>query len=283
MRKFLVFFLLFSQVAFILTSCEKNDFENEAILIDDHINYDSIWGKFRCVNHRGYSRAPENTLPAFIQSKEKGFEIVETDVRFTLDDIPVLLHDESIDRTSNGSGKIKELYLSDVKRLDFGSWKKEEYTGTQIPTFEEFVSFCRDNGLKMYVELKTILTEKQAKNLLNIIESYNMSNSCTFISFYSSSISTIARINNQFRFGMLISSNIEDLKAFVNVAKRFIQQSHLFVDASYEIADNDFINYCKTENFPLELWTVNNLEVIKIKDSYISGITSDYLKVPNLM
>lgn len=273
--------LLFFQVVCLFCSCEKEEIEGSFSIVDDHISYDTIWGKFRCINHRGYSKGPENTLPAYALSIENDFEIVETDVRFTVDDIPVLLHDEKIDRTSNGSGKINELFLNYVKTLDFGSWKDIKYEGTKIPTFEEFVSFCKNNGLKMYVELKTILTETQAKMMLSIIEQYDMSNSCTFISFHSSSINTIALINNKYRFGLLISSSLESLKTFVSIAKGVIPPSHLFVDAFYEIVDTDFINYCKSENLPLELWTVNDLELIKTLDPYITGITSDYLQIMN--
>ena len=76
------------------------------------------------VNHRGYSAiAPENTLPAYRLSKEKGFRYVETDVSFTSDGVPVLLHDASIDRTSDGTGKIAEMTFEQVRQYDFGSWK----------------------------------------------------------------------------------------------------------------------------------------------------------------
>ena len=79
------------------------------------------------INHRGYSaEAPENTLAAFRMSKEMGFDAVECDVRFTKDGVPVLLHDEKVDRTSNGKGKIGDLTLEQVRKLDFGSWKSAE-------------------------------------------------------------------------------------------------------------------------------------------------------------
>lgn len=62
------------------------------------------------VNHRGYSKdAPENTIPAYIMSKQKGFNYVECDVAFTKDGVAVLLHDSTIDRTSNGSGSISSM------------------------------------------------------------------------------------------------------------------------------------------------------------------------------
>lgn len=89
----------------------------------------------RLVSHRGYNAiAPENTMSAFQKSYEYGYKYVETDVTFTADGVPVLLHDDSIDRTSNGSGKIASLTYEYVRTLDFGSWKSEEYVGEKIPS-----------------------------------------------------------------------------------------------------------------------------------------------------
>lgn len=108
----------------------------------------------RAVNHRGYcTEAPENTLSAFRLSKKMGFRYVECDVSFTSDTVPVLLHDSTVDRTSNGSGNISAMTLEQVKALDFGSWKSAEYAGEKIPTFEEFMLLCKQIGLHPYIEI----------------------------------------------------------------------------------------------------------------------------------
>ena len=81
-------------------------------------------------------------MSAFQKAYEYGYKYVETDVTFTADGVPVLLHDDSIDRTSNGSGKIASLTYEYVRTLDFGSWKSKEYAGEKIPSFDEFMAFC---------------------------------------------------------------------------------------------------------------------------------------------
>ena len=99
----------------------------------------------KSVNHRGYGDAPENTLPAFIMSCKKGFEYVECDVALTSDGIPVLLHDDTINRTArNADGSqlsedvnIKDITYAQAVSYDYGLWKSTEYAGTQIPTFAE--------------------------------------------------------------------------------------------------------------------------------------------------
>ena len=89
--------------------------------------------KIKKVAHRGFSTiAPENTLPAYLLAKSKGFDYVECDISFTSDGVPVLLHDETITRTSNGTGAISSMTLATAKTFDFGLWKNASYAGTRI-------------------------------------------------------------------------------------------------------------------------------------------------------
>ena len=127
--------------------------DDRVVLLKDLFTYDpdSI---IRGVNHRGFNtKAPENTLPAYRLSRLSGFKYVETDVRFTLDGIPVLLHDETIDRTSNGSGKVGEYTFDQIRSFDFGNWKSSEFKGTVIPTLDEFLGLCARIGLEPNIEL----------------------------------------------------------------------------------------------------------------------------------
>jgi glycerophosphoryl diester phosphodiesterase len=90
------------------------------------------------IGHRGAAHyAPENTLPSIAKAVELGFDYIELDVRFTRDGVPVLMHDKTIDRTTNGSGDIASLTLDEVKQLDAGSWFADEFAGTTVPTLRE--------------------------------------------------------------------------------------------------------------------------------------------------
>ena len=109
------------------------------------VDYDE---NVRTIAHRGYSAvAPENTIPAYILAKQMGYKYVECDVSFTSDNVAVLLHDSTIDRTSNGTGSIADMPYEQAAQYDYGSWKSSEYTGTTIPTFEEFIMLCKKIGL----------------------------------------------------------------------------------------------------------------------------------------
>lgn len=96
--------------------------------------------------HRGWNSAyPENTVPAFEAAVKMGAQMIEFDVRFTKDRQLVLMHDWTVDRTSNGKGNILNLTFDEVRALDFGGWKSPEFAGTQIPTLDEALAVIPRN------------------------------------------------------------------------------------------------------------------------------------------
>jgi len=88
--------------------------------------------------HRGDNKvAPENTVPAFVSAVEKGAHMIEFDVALTRDDRLVIMHDDTVDRTTNGKGKVSDLTFDEIRALDAGSWFNEKFAGTKVPTPEE--------------------------------------------------------------------------------------------------------------------------------------------------
>jgi glycerophosphoryl diester phosphodiesterase len=161
--------------------CLYNDAQQDEEPADEQV---------RLVNHRGYSlEAPENTMPAYALSVRKGYRYVETDVQFTKDNVPVLIHDTTIDRTSNGTGNVADLTYGQLQNYDF-SYKSNSserwagYEGTKIATFEEFISFCSRNHLHPYIEMKIPMTQSQVCTLFELTKQYNMQDNVTWISFY---------------------------------------------------------------------------------------------------
>lgn len=106
--------------------------------------------------HRGdCARFPENTMPAFRAAIEAGVDQVETDVRVTKDGELVLIHDATVDRTTNGTGKVCDYTLAELKALDAGLHKGEEFRGVTIPTLREFLELVKDHPtLTLDIELK---------------------------------------------------------------------------------------------------------------------------------
>ena len=229
------------------------------------------------VNHRGYGDAPENTLVAFRMSKEMGFNTVECDVRFTKDGMAVLLHDTTVRRTSDGSGRIAELTFDEVQEMDFGSWKDQSYAGEKIPTFDEFVDLCVELQLHPYVEVKGGATFEQTKSLVAIVQKANIA--VTWISRDKDVLTWLAEMRPDDRFGLITTFILKkDLQFLSELAKSV----KVFVDADYLFLSTRQINLCKSYNLPLEVWTVNSQSRIERLSTYITGVTSDYLNAQRI-
>lgn len=107
------------------------------------------------IAHRGASKkAPENTMPAFKKAIELGAGGIELDVQLSSDGHLVVIHDEKVDRTSNGKGLVRDKSLAELRSLDFGGWFSEDFEGTQIPLLEEVFELFSDWNGMLNIEIK---------------------------------------------------------------------------------------------------------------------------------
>lgn len=125
--------------------------EDRPTTIEEFMRLDS---SIRVIAHRGFSsRAPENTLAAVRQAIAVGADMVEVDVTVTADGHVICLHDDTLDRTTDGSGRAAETTLAEIRRLDAGSWFSPEYAGERVPTLAEVLDTVR-NRILINVEIK---------------------------------------------------------------------------------------------------------------------------------
>jgi glycerophosphoryl diester phosphodiesterase len=112
-------------------------------------------GRIHVCARRGHSAAaPENTLPALEAAAAHGATVAEIDIVLTRDDRLVVLHDEILDRTTDGSGRVAALHLAEVKRLDAGVWFSPAFASTRVPTLEEALATARSNKMGLLIEIK---------------------------------------------------------------------------------------------------------------------------------
>src|SRR3990167_84585 len=120
------------------------------------------------IAHRGASlRAPENTLAALYEAKVLGATWVEFDVRLTRDGKAIILHDDTLERTTNGQGVVADLDFSEITDLDAGSWFNSEFRGEPVPTFTQYLQCAIELNLGVNIELKG--TAKQAPLLAQCV------------------------------------------------------------------------------------------------------------------
>ncbi len=107
------------------------------------------------VAHRGAGTlAPENTLAAFRLGAQYGYRAFECDVKLSADGVPMLLHDATLERTSNGTGRAADLPWAALSQLDAGGWHSRAFAGEPMPTLEAIARFVRGNGFVLNIEIK---------------------------------------------------------------------------------------------------------------------------------
>ena len=137
--------------------------------------------KTSAIAHRGFSAAaPENTLAAFRKAIELKPDFMECDVHRTKDGHLVVIHDPTVDRTTNGKGAVADMTLAEIRELDAGSWFSPEYAGERIPTLEEALDLARGK-VKLIVEIKDEGDEDQ---VVAAVQSYGMSEEVLLTSFH---------------------------------------------------------------------------------------------------
>lgn len=113
------------------------------------------WPYPQWIAHRGAGRlAPENTLAAFRLGASHGYRAFECDAKLSADGVSFLLHDDTLERTTSGSGVAGERPWAELSKLDAGSWHSRRYAGEPLPTLEAIGRYCRRNGHALNIEIK---------------------------------------------------------------------------------------------------------------------------------
>jgi glycerophosphoryl diester phosphodiesterase len=136
--------------------------------------------------HRGASaHAPENTLAAFQLAHEHGADAIEFDVKLSKDGHVVAHHDTTLNRTTDGDGKLSQYTLAELKKLDAGAWFSEQYRGERIPTLAEIFETVGDK-LFMNIELTNYAApfDKLVEKVAELVERYHMHERILYSSFF---------------------------------------------------------------------------------------------------
>ena len=113
------------------------------------------WPYPRWIAHRGAGKlAPENTLTAFRLGAQYGYRMFECDAKLSADGVPFLMHDATLERTTNGHGTGGDLPWAELAQLDAGAWHSRTYAGEPLPTLENLARYCIANGFFLNIEIK---------------------------------------------------------------------------------------------------------------------------------
>lgn len=221
--------------------------------------------------HRGASSvAPENTIPAFLKAVELGADAIELDVQSTKDDSVIVIHDLTVDRTTNGRGVVRNLTFDYIRSLDAGSWFSSEFKGTKIPLLSEVIEgFYSKIGLVIELKSSDSLLPRKVINILNRYNAYNVIVS-SFYMFHLDSIKHIT--NNQIRTQL----NVHKIdSSVINLA---IKKGYSYISYYYaNNIDSIMLSFANSYGINIVAYTVNRLdEMLALAHAGIKYIITDY-------
>ncbi|MGE6257022.1 glycerophosphodiester phosphodiesterase [Heyndrickxia sporothermodurans] len=169
--------------------------------------------------HRGASGySPENTMVSFQKALEQHSDGIELDVRLTKDGVPVVCHDATIKRTSNGKGYIHDFTLEELKTYDFGSWYSDEFKGECIPTLEEVLILLKNRDILLNIEIKNgpIIPDHLEDEILRLIYKYECNEKVIVSSFDHISLKKLNQLDNTIKIGFILHHNLIHLFDYID-------------------------------------------------------------------
>jgi glycerophosphoryl diester phosphodiesterase len=210
-----------------------------------------------CVAHRGWSgQAPENTLAAIkMAANHPDIAMLEIDVQLSRDGIPVIVHDYTLERTTNGAGKVGDFTLKELKELDAGSWFSTAAAGEAIPTLEEVLQETRGK-VKLNLEIKRggDWYPGIEKKVADLVRQYAMESDVIMTSFNHETIHTLSKIAPGIKTGLIIygyPALVEELLAYTRAS---------ILSMGYQYITDNLVQSCLNHGVDLIAWTINEPE-----------------------
>jgi glycerophosphoryl diester phosphodiesterase len=232
------------------------------------------------IGHRGAARcAPENTLAGLRRARQLGCAWVEFDVRLTGDGVPILLHDDRLERTTNGFGAAAALPLAAVRNFDAGRWFGSSFIGERVPTLEETVAELAAFGLGANVELKAsrgraAATGRAAAGLLARLWPARLP-PVLVSSFLGAALAAAREVAPEFMFGLLFRSVPRDWR------RRVEALGCTTVHADHRRLRPAIVAEIRDCGYPVLAYTVN--DAARAATLYSWGVASVFSDVPHLL
>lgn len=230
---------------------------------------------------------PGNTLFAYQRAAALGVDVLEGDVHRTQDGVLVLMHDETVDRTTDGRGLIEEMTLAEIKALDAGyDWSPDDGQtfpfrgqGITVPTLEELFQNFPD--LRMNIEIK-LTQASMAQDLCNLIRQYNRQNLMLIASFHDERIQEfrticpeVATSTSETEVRNLVLMNLLFLGRLYSAPAHAVQVPER--QSGIEVLTPRFVNTAHQRNMKVDAWTINETaDMQRMLDLGVDGIITDY-------
>jgi glycerophosphoryl diester phosphodiesterase len=228
--------------------------------------------------HRGYSGAyPENTMLAFQKAHSAGCDGIELDVQLTKDGEVVIIHDETVDRTTDCTGRVYDYTLEELKTCNAAAHWKDGKTKLTIPTFEEYCAWVASTDLITNIELKTgviYYPELEAKTLA-FVKRYHLEHKVLFSSFNHLSLSAIKKLDAAMPCGALVPET-----GLVNAGYCAHSFGFEYYHPAYCTVDKAAVDECHRYQVGINVWTVNSMQALE--DCYAWGCDGIFTNYPEV-
>jgi glycerophosphoryl diester phosphodiesterase len=209
------------------------------------------------IAHRGFSaRAPENTLAAFELALRYGAPALEFDVRATRDGVPVAFHDETLDRTTSGRGRIAETTFRELSTLDAGGWFSSDFQGERVPALSEVLQVTHNRVNQLYVELKPGLNLKEVREVVEELTLHGFAAQCVVMSFDWALLDAVRALSP----AILLAFLADDEPTYRRAVARAVADGHAIVDCNYRIllANHELADLAQRAGLDVAVYTVND-------------------------
>lgn len=232
------------------------------------------------IAHRGASAAaPPNTLAAFEKAVELGADGVEFDVHLSADRVPVVIHDFVVDGTTDGSGRVAEMRLAQLKQLDAGSSFDPTFAGERIPTLEEVLEAV-GSRLLLDIELKSMSLRGNGleQAVIAQVEQYSLGDSVLFSSFNPLSLRRAKRIAPHIPVGLLYAP---DLPLPLRRAWLAPLVPHEARHPEHTMVDADYVAWARRHGYRVNTWTVDDPD--EMRRLITLGVDGIITNVPDVL
>ncbi len=223
------------------------------------------------IAHRGASAlAPENTLSAFREAVRRGCSWIETDVRLTADELPVLIHDGTVDRTTGGRGAVGGMTLRQIQRLDAGSWFGRKFRGERIPALDEALSWSHGRcGLNLEIKEEARPAE-MVRELARCVVSHGALDRVLISSFRAADLLRIRALLPGANVAWLVSRGSRGLKPLARRAGLFA------LHPKDTLVTHRLVRRCRRLGIAVHVWVVNRPErLAELEAMGVDGVMTD--------
>ena len=234
------------------------------------------------MGHRGAAGvAPENTMPAFKVSADLGIPWVELDIRLTKDGDLVLLHDKSLERTTDGTGEVGQLTVAEIQKLDAGSWFSADFAGVRVPTLVQVLETFQER-IQFNIEIKDEddRLEEQIARLFEILDRHQLRHRVILSSFKKKILGAVREEDERVQLAIIANQSADQMKRIAT------ELSCQMMNPGNKILSEPLIKWAHERGKRITGWMANEKEILHLLNQWnvdycctdFPGMAQEYLE-----